>query len=44
MRLTNAVLTIFTFGIGMPWAVVRAKAFHSDNLAIAGVVDWATIH
>jgi hypothetical protein len=24
--------------------VVRAKAFYCDNLAIVGVVDWATIH
>ena len=44
LRLTNALLTIFTLGIGTPWATVRTKAFYCDNLAIAGVVDWATIH
>ena len=44
LYLTNALLTIFTFGIGTPWAVVRTKAFYTDNLSIVGVVDWATIH
>ena len=44
LHVTNALLTAFTLGIGAPWAVVRTKEFYCANLAMQGVIDWATMH
>lgn len=43
LSVTNALLVLFTLGIGTPWAIVRARRFSADNLVMRGAPEWAAI-
>lgn len=44
LNLTNALLTIFTLGIGYSWAITRKIRYFVENLTIQGTLDLNTIH
>lgn len=40
----NAIINIFTLGIGKPWADVRTQKFIFDNISMGGTIDLNEVH
>lgn len=40
----NLLITVFTFGIGTPWVIMRNNKFICDNIKLNGDIDLDSIH